>query len=46
MNFKRAKLLGIHLEGKQNFYINTIIKKASKECHTVARVYNQKLALL
>ena len=39
---KRAKLLGIHLEGKQNFdfYMRKLIEKANKECHTVARVCN------
>ena len=39
---KRAKLLGIHLEGKQNFgfYMSKLIEKAKKECHTVATVCN------
>ena len=35
-------MLRIHLEGKQNFglYIHTLLKKASKKCHTVAKVCN------
>ena len=38
-NYQKRK---IHLEGKQNFdfYINTLIKMAGKECHAVARVSN------
>ena len=40
--FKRAKLLRIHLEEVLNadFYINTVIKKASKKYFSIASVGN------
>ena len=42
LNKERVKLLGVNLEGRLNFdfHVNTLLKKASKKCHTLARVYN------
>ena len=40
-------MIGFHQEGKLNFdfyinfYINTLIKKASQNCHTLAKVCNR-----
>ena len=41
-NEKRVKLLVINLEGRLyfDFPVDTLIKKASKKCHAIARVSN------
>ena len=42
LNEERAKLLGVNLEGRLNFdfHVNTLLKKASKKYHALARVCN------
>ena len=39
---ENVKLLGINLEGRLNFdlHVSTLLKKASKKCHALARVCN------
>ena len=41
-NVERVKLLGVNLEGRLNFnyHLNTLLKKASKKHHALARVCN------
>ena len=41
-NVERAKLLGVNIEGRLNFdyHVNTLLKKANKKYHALARVYN------
>ena len=42
LNEERVKLLGVNLEGRLNFdfHVNTLLKKASKKYHALARVCN------
>ena len=42
LNKERVKLLGVNLEGRLNFdfHVNTLLKKASKKYHALARVCN------
>ena len=41
-NVERVKLLGVNFEGRLNFdyHVNTLLKKANKKCHALARVCN------
>ena len=41
-NKKRVKLRGINLVGRFNFdfYVDTLIKKASEKCHVLAKLSN------
>ena len=41
-NEERVKLLGVNLEGRINFdfHVNTLLNKASKKHHALARVWN------
>ena len=41
-NVERVKLLGVNFEGRLNFdyHVNTLLKKANKKYHTLARVCN------
>ena len=41
-NKKRVKLRGINLVGRLNFdfYVDTLIKKASEKCHVLAKLSN------
>ena len=41
-NVERIKLLGVNIEGRLNFdyHVNTLLKKANKKYHTLARVCN------
>ena len=41
-NVDRVKLLGLNFEGRLNFdyHVNTILRKANKKYHTLARVCN------
>ena len=42
LNEGRVKLLGVNLEGRLNFdlHLNTLLRKASKKYHALARVCN------
>ena len=42
LNEERVKLLGVNIEGRFNFdfHVNTLLKKASKKYHALARVCN------
>ena len=39
---ERVKLLGVNLEGRLNFdfHVNTVLKKANKKYHALAKVCN------
>ena len=41
-NVERVKLLGVNIEGRLNFdyHLNTLLKKANKKYHALARVCN------
>ena len=41
-NVERVKLLGVNIEGRLNFdyHVNTLLKKANKKYHALARVCN------
>ena len=41
-NVERVKLLGVNIEGRLNFdyHVNTLLKKANKKHHALARVCN------
>ena len=41
-NVERVKLLGVNFEGRLNFdyHVNTLLKKANKKYHALARVCN------
>ena len=41
-NVERVKLLGVDIEGRLNFdyHVNTLLKKANKKYHALARVCN------
>ena len=41
-NVERVKLLGVNFEGRLNFHyhMNTLLKKANKKYHALARVFN------
>ena len=41
-NVKRVKLIGVNIEGRLNFdyHVNTLLKKANKKYHALARVRN------
>ena len=42
LNEVRVKLFGVNVEGRLNFdfHVNTLLKKASKKYHALARVCN------
>ena len=41
-NMQRVKLLGVNIEGRLNsdYHVNTLLKKANKKYHALARVCN------